>query len=190
MDTQNPEADDAPTTPMATSELMGVVGDVASAYLANPSNRVDIGQIPQVIDNIARSLRTVHWPVHSTTEIPDAPIPDGLIPAVPVKRSVLRYAIVCLECGERFQTMKRHLATVHHLEPNAYREKWGLPPNYPLVAPNHTEHRSQLAKKMGLGARAIDDPSPPPPATKRTKPAPAKPAPAKPAPGGKAARDA
>lgn len=146
------DAEDTPDRSMATSELIGVVGDVASAFLANPSNRVDIGQIPDVIGNIAKSLRAIQ----SSDGTAPRPAGDGaLVPAVPPKKSVLPDAIICLECGHRFKTMKRHLKAVHGQRPDEYLAKWGLSAGYPLVAPNHAEHRSQLAKQMGLGAQRL-----------------------------------
>lgn len=159
VDTLNPDAEDPPDRSMATSELIGVVGDVASAFLANPSNRVDIAQIPDVIGNIAKSLRAI--------QSPDGAVPrpaggGARAPAVPPKKSVLPDAIICLECGQRFKTMKRHLEAVHDLRPDQYRAKWELPDDYPLVAANHAEHRSQLAKQMGLGAQRLSAPPPQP----------------------------
>ena len=159
VDTLNPDAEDPPDQSMATSELIGVVGDVASAFLANPSNRVAIGEIPDVIGNIAKSLRAIQ---SSDGTGPRAAGDGALVPAVPLKKSVLPDAIICLECGQKFKTMKRHLEAVHDLRPDQYREKWALPADYPLVAPKHAAHRSQLAKQMGLGAQRLPDPPLPP----------------------------
>ena len=72
-------------------------------------------------------------------------------PAVPVKRSVTPEYIVCLEDGKKFKSLKRHLRTQYNMTPEQYREKWGLPPDYPMVAPNYAQARSALAKQMGLG---------------------------------------
>jgi predicted transcriptional regulator len=74
-------------------------------------------------------------------------------PAVPVKRSVQDEFITCLEDGKNFKSLKRHLRTHYNLSPEQYREKWGLPPDYPMVAPNYAAARSRLAKKIGLGRR-------------------------------------
>lgn len=166
-DTPPPDAEDPPDRVMATSELIGVVGDVASAFLANPSNRVAIGEIPDVIGNIAKSLRAIQ---SADGTVPSPAGDNALVPAVPVKRSVLPEAIVCLECGKHFKTIKRHLKTEHRLRPDEYRTKWGLPADYPLAAPNHAERRSQLAIRMGLGAKPLTDP-PPLPAAAAEKPA-------------------
>ena len=75
---------------------------------------------------------------------------EALKPAVPVKRSIASDYIVCLEDGKKFKSLRRHLRTLN-MTPQQYREKWGLPPDYPMVAPNYAVARSQLAKKMGLG---------------------------------------
>lgn len=76
---------------------------------------------------------------------------EGLRPAVSVKRSVMPDYIVCLEDGKRFKSLKRHLQTQYQMTPEQYRERWNLPADYPMVAPNYARKRSQLAKKMGLG---------------------------------------
>ena len=81
------------------------------------------------------------------------PVKEDLKPAVPIKRSVTPDYIICLEDGKKFKSLKRHLRTHYNLTPEEYREKWGLPHDYPMVAPNYAAARSQLAKKMGLGHR-------------------------------------
>src|SRR5881397_1912877 len=81
------------------------------------------------------------------------PAREELRPAVPVKRSVTPEYIVCLEDGKKFKSLKRHLRTHYDLSPEQYREKWALPPDYPMVAPAYAKARSSLAKKMGLGQR-------------------------------------
>jgi len=75
-------------------------------------------------------------------------------PAVSVKKSVQPDYIVCLEDGKKLKMLKRHLKTAYNMSPEAYRERWGLPPDYPMVAPNYARQRSQLAKEIGLGTRA------------------------------------
>ena len=81
------------------------------------------------------------------------PAREELRPAVPVKRSVIPEYIICLEDGKKFKSRKRHLRTHYDLSPEDYREKWGLPHDYPMVAPNYAAARSDLAKRMGLGQR-------------------------------------
>ena len=75
-------------------------------------------------------------------------------PAVPIKKSVTPDFIICLEDGKKFKSLKRHLRTHYDLTPERYREKWGLPPDYPMVAPNYAVARSKLARQMGLGQRS------------------------------------
>ena len=79
------------------------------------------------------------------------PPSEPLKPAVPIKKSITPDHIVCLEDGKKFKSLKRHLRTQYNMTPEQYREKWGLPPDYPMVAPNYAAARSQLAKQMGLG---------------------------------------
>ena len=83
-------------------------------------------------------------------------------PAVPIKRSVFPDYIICLEDGKKLKMLKRHLQTAYNMTVDQYREKWGLPPSYPMVAPNYAEHRSSLAKKIGLGRKPASAPPAPP----------------------------
>jgi predicted transcriptional regulator len=93
-----------------------------------------------------------------------APPPEKPQPAVPVKRSVFPDHIVCLEDGKKLKMLKRHLMTTYNLTPDQYREKWGLPATYPMVAPDYAARRSVLAKKIGLGRKPAEPVAPPPPA--------------------------
>ena len=81
------------------------------------------------------------------------PAPDRPRPAVPIKKSVTADHIICLEDGKKLKMLKRHLKTAYNMTPEEYRERWGLPRDYPMVAPNYAKHRSSLAKKIGLGTR-------------------------------------
>jgi len=92
-----------------------------------------------------------------------APTPEKPLPAVPVKRSVFPDHIVCLEDGKKLKMLKRHLMTTYNLTPDQYREKWGLPATYPMVAPDYAARRSVLAKKIGLGRKPVEAVAPPPP---------------------------
>lgn len=93
------------------------------------------------------------------TDVKDAlkgktePMVEELKPAVPIKKSILPEFIICLEDGKKFKSLKRHLQSEYSMTPQQYREKWGLPADYPMVAPKYAEERSALAKKMGLGRR-------------------------------------
>jgi predicted transcriptional regulator len=121
-------------------ELLVLAAQIVSAHVAN--NAVVPGDVPKLIDAVYHALSKVG-------RSPDTAPPAD--PAVSVKRSVTADHLVCLECGKHFSMLKRHLGTDHQLTPGQYRQKWGLPANYPLVAPNYARVRSSLAKKLGLG---------------------------------------
>lgn len=126
----------------ATGNYIELAADIVSAYVSN--NSVTAGDLPSLINDVHSALLRVGAGV---VEVPaEAPKP-----AVPVKRSVTPDYIVCLEDGKKFKSLKRHLRTQYNVTPEQYREKWGLPADYPMVAPNYARARSQLAKEMGLG---------------------------------------
>ncbi len=119
-----------------------LAADIVSAYLSH--NSVPSSEIPNLINQICAALKRVSTGQGATAAEPPKP-------AVPVKRSVTPEYIVCLEDGLKFKSLKRHLRTRYNLTPDQYREKFGLPPDYPMVAPNYAAARSKLAKDMGLG---------------------------------------
>ncbi len=119
-----------------------LAADIVSAYLSH--NSVPTGEIPNLINQIYGALKRVSAGQAATAAEPPKP-------AVPIKRSVTPEYIVCLEDGLKFKSLKRHLRTRYNLTPDQYREKFGLPPDYPMVAPNYAAARSKLAKDMGLG---------------------------------------
>jgi len=102
--------------------------------------------LPQLIRDVYQTLSSV-----GSGEDPAAERPT---PAVPVKKSVTPDHIVCLEDGKKLKMLKRHLKTAYNMTPEEYRERWGLAPDYPMVAPNYAKQRSRLAKQIGLGTRA------------------------------------
>ena len=127
---------------IAASNYIELAADIVSAYVSN--NSVPTSDLPTLINEVHTALLRVGG---GTVEVPvEAPKP-----AIPVKKSVTPDYIVCLEDGKKFKSLKRHLRTQYDMTPEQYREKWGLPHDYPMVAPNYAEARSQLAKKMGLG---------------------------------------
>jgi len=133
-------------TPSRNSDaLIELTADVVAAYVSN--NPVPVGELPNLIADVHAALGRVG----GTTEQPSA---EKQKPAVNPKRSVHDDYIVCLEDGKKFKSLKRHLRTQYNMTPEQYRDKWGLPPDYPMVAPNYAVARSQLAKKMGLGQQA------------------------------------
>jgi predicted transcriptional regulator len=122
-----------------------LTADIVSAYVSN--NSVAASEIPELIQQVHRTLLRV---AGGAAEIPAEPAR----PAVAVKRSVTPEYIVCLEDGRKFKSLKRHLRTQYNMTPDQYREKWHLPADYPMVAPNYAAQRSRLAKAMGLGQQA------------------------------------
>jgi predicted transcriptional regulator len=124
--------------------LIELTADVVAAYVSN--NPVPVGELPNLIADVHMALGRVG----AAPEI--APV-DKQKPAVNPKKSVHDDYIICLEDGKKFKSLKRHLMTHYGLTPEQYREKWGLDPSYPMVAPNYAAARSQLAKKMGLGRK-------------------------------------
>ncbi len=119
-----------------------LTAEIVSAYVSN--NTVSSGEIPALINQVHAALTRVSG---APGEAPAEP----LKPAVSVKRSITPEHIVCLEDGKKFKSLKRHLRTQYNMTPEQYRDKWNLPPDYPMVAPNYAAARSQLAKQMGLG---------------------------------------
>lgn len=127
---------------MANGTFIELTAEIVSAYVSN--NTVAAGDIPSLINQVHAALSRVSG---GTAEMPAEP----LKPAVSLKRSITAEHIVCLEDGKKFKSLKRHLRTQYNMTPEQYREKWGLSPDYPMVAPNYAAARSQLAKQMGLG---------------------------------------
>ena len=122
--------------------FLELTADIVSAYVSN--NTVAASEIPDLISQVHRALLRVSG---GAAEMHAEPVK----PAVSVKRSVTPEYIVCLEDGKKFKSLKRHLRTQYNMTPEQYREKWNLPAEYPMVAPNYAAARSQLAKQMGLG---------------------------------------
>jgi predicted transcriptional regulator len=121
--------------------LLSMVTDIVSAHLSN--NTVPVGDIPRLINEVYGALNTLGQAPVKTAERAE--------PAVSVKKSVTADYIVCLEDGKKLKMLKRHLRTAYGLTPEQYREKWGLPADYPMVAPNYAKKRSTLARQIGLG---------------------------------------
>ncbi len=124
--------------------LVELTAKIVSAYVSN--NTIGASEIPQLISD-------THAALSRATGSAPPPDREELRPKVPVKKSVMPDHIVCLEDGKKFKSLKRHLRTHYNLSPEEYRDKWGLPHDYPMVAPNYARARSDLAKKMGLGTR-------------------------------------
>jgi predicted transcriptional regulator len=123
-------------------DVLALTAQIVSAHVSN--NSVTPDALPALIQDVYRTLSGVG-------KEPSAP--DKPQPAVPVKKSVFPDHIVCLEDGKKLKMLKRHLKTAYNMTPEQYRERWGLPQDYPMVAPNYARHRSSLAKKIGLGTK-------------------------------------
>ncbi len=124
------------------SEIIEMTADIVSAFVSN--NSVPSTELPILIQSVHRALSGVSSGGEVQEQAPREP-------AVPVKKSVNPDFIVCLEDGRKFKSLKRHLRTKYNMSPEEYRSKWGLPKDYPMVAPNYAKARSDLAKQMGLG---------------------------------------
>lgn len=133
------EADTAKT---AEEQLLRMTTEVVAAYVSN--NTLATGQLGDVIHAVYNSLRSLDGHVVE-------PAPEVLKPAVPVRKSITAEYLVCLEDGKKLKMLKRHLRSTYNLSPDEYRTKWGLPPDYPMVAPKYAQQRSDFAKKIGLG---------------------------------------
>ena len=126
-------------------ELVQLTADIVSAYVSN--NKIGSTDLGKLIEE-------VHTALQRAPGAQAAPEPEPREPAVSIRRSVTPDYIVCLEDGKKFKSLKRHLQGEHGLSPEEYRSKWGLPRDYPMVAPNYAQARSDLAKSMGLGRKA------------------------------------
>lgn len=133
---------------------VALAGRIVSAYVTK--NPVPAAELPNLIERVHNAVKRVAL---GQTEEPK----QKLVPAVPIKKSITPDYIVCLEDGKRFKSLKRYLDRVHGMTPDEYRAKWGLPADYPMVAPHYSAKRSELAKRIGLGAvrrRSAQTPSP------------------------------
>lgn len=131
---------------MYKAELLDLTTEVVAAYVSN--NVIDPAQIAEMVSAVHDTLATVG------SGPAEPPLPE---PAVSVRRSVTPDYIVCLEDGKKLKMLKRHLQTRYNMTPEEYRERWGLAPDYPMVAPNYAARRRELAKEIGLGSRNRSD---------------------------------
>ncbi len=125
-------------------EILELTTEIVAAHVSN--NTVSMSDIPELIQQVFRTL--------STVGANGAAAPERPQPAVPIRKSVTPDYIICLEDGKKLKMLKRHLKTAYGMTPEEYRERWGLPPDYPMVAPSYAAQRSSLAKKIGLGTKA------------------------------------
>jgi predicted transcriptional regulator len=125
-------------------DLTSLAADIVSAYVAN--NAVGSDKLPDLIGSVYGALSRASLQAIEPEKV-------ELKPAVAIKKSVMPEYIICLEDGQKFKSLKRHLKTHYDMSPEEYREKWGLPHDYPMVAPNYAAARSDMAKNMGFGRR-------------------------------------
>ena len=136
-------------------ELLGLTTEIVAAYAG--SNAIAVSELPALIASVFSSLSTASQPIPE--KVAGTPMP-----AVPIKKSVSDAYIVCLEDGKKLKILKRHLASRYNMTPEDYRRRWGLPADYPMVAPSYAAQRSSLARKIGLGRKpAAAHAAPPPP---------------------------
>lgn len=132
------------TNDVKREEILGLTSEIVAAHVSN--NTVALSDLPGLIEQVYRTLASV-----GGTEVGNT---DRPTPAVPIKKSITPDFIVCLEDGKKLKMLKRHLKTAYNMTPEEYRERWGLAPDYPMVAPNYAKQRSRLAKQIGLGTRS------------------------------------
>jgi predicted transcriptional regulator len=134
---------------ISRSELLALTGEIVSAHVSNSS--VAQTELALLIQSVFDKLNAL-----ANDEIPT---PVELTPAVPIKRTVTDDYIVCLEDGKKLKMLKRHLMAAYNMTPEQYRAKWGLRPDYPMVAPNYARTRQELAKRIGLGRKPKSEPA-------------------------------
>lgn len=137
-DDVNPETD--------AIDSVGLTAEIVSAYVSN--NAISPADLPRLMADVHTAIAGLAQ--QDATAAVSAEKPK---PAVPIRRSVTPDYIICLEDGKKFKSLKRHLQTHHNMTPDEYRARWGLPLDYPMVAPSYAEQRSKLAKKIGLGKK-------------------------------------
>ena len=126
------------------STYIDLAADIVAAYVTK--NAVPMADLPSLIESVHAALNKA---VGTSTQPPQ----EELSPAVPIKKSITPDFLISLEDGKRYKSLKRHLRTAYNMTPDQYREKWSLPSDYPMVAPNYAKARSELAKTMGLGQK-------------------------------------
>jgi predicted transcriptional regulator len=135
----------------SVDEIRALTAKIVSAHVGN--NSVAISDLPSLIVQVHGALSGLDKPIEPVIERPQ--------PAVPVKKSVTAEFLICLEDGKKLKMLKRHLSSAYDMTPDQYRERWGLPADYPMVAPAYAQQRSTLAKSIGLGTRRSAPPPQP-----------------------------
>jgi predicted transcriptional regulator len=136
------------TTETPDHGLRRLAAEIVAAYVS--ANSISTAQLPDVIRSVVDALTSLDGQA-------EAPKAEALKPVVPIRKSVTPDYLVCLEDGKKLKMLKRHLRTTYDMSPQDYREKWGLPADYPMVAPNYAARRSEFAKQIGLGRKMIEE---------------------------------
>lgn len=126
--------------------LAALTADIVAAYVAN--NPLPPTSLPETIKDVHAAL------IKLGTEQESGDVEDNRVPAVSIRRSVQNSSLTCLECGKSFKSLKRHLRTYHDLTPEDYRERWKLAADYPMVSPEYSKSRAEMAKRIGLGRKS------------------------------------
>lgn len=148
-------------TTAVTADLIELAAEIVAAYVSN--NSVPVSELPGLI---ASTYAAIAGLTSGTTV---EQLEEKTVPAVSIRKSVTPDFLICLEDGKKFKSLKRHLSTHYGLTPDAYRQKWNLPSDYPMVAPNYSASRSALARSVGLGRKPAPVEVPPPPTPERKK---------------------
>jgi predicted transcriptional regulator len=141
------------------TELLAMTADIVAAYASH--NQMAQAELSELISSVHGTLQGIASGGGAVAAA-EAEVEAPLVPAVPIDQSVTEDAIICLEDGKAFKTLKRHLRTAYDMSPEEYREKWGLSKSYPMIAPSYSARRAETAKRIGLGRKPAE-------ATKATK---------------------
>ncbi len=136
------------TTETPDHDLRRLAAEIVAAYVS--ANSVSAGQLPDVIRGVVDALTNLNGQAEAAKA-------EAQKPAVSIRKSVTPDYLICLEDGRKLKMLKRHLRTTYDMSPQDYREKWGLPANYPMVAPNYAARRSEFAKQIGLGRKMVEE---------------------------------
>ena len=134
-----------PSMPQHSDNLTNLTAEIVAAFVSN--NTVAVSDLPNAINAVRSALTGLGQPSASAQPA------EKPTPAVPIRKSVTPDYIVCLEDGKKLKMLKRYLRSTYNMSPDEYRARWGLPPEYPMVAPNYASARSEMAKSIGLGRK-------------------------------------
>ena len=136
---------------MEREDLIAITADIVAAHVSN--NSVAIGDVAGLVQRVHEALAGLSAPGAAASE------PEAKTPVVSLRASIKPDYIVCMECGRKQKTLKRHLQSAHGMSPDQYRTDYGLPRDYPMVAPNYSQRRGELARASGLGRKRTPEPA-------------------------------